>query len=96
MISHNSILNHELIGSKIEVTESNQKKVTGLSGSIVYETKNIFYVRESSNMNNKKNKSIKKIPKQIIKKMKIYIEKDVCFISGLLTIGRPEDRLYKK
>lgn len=96
MITSNSLLHHELIGLKIEITESNQNKVVGLTGKVIFESKNILHIRDKESVPDKKSNSIKKIPKEVIKKMKVILPQDVCFISGLSIIGRPEDRLSKK
>ncbi len=97
MITSNSILYHELTGLNMEIIESNQKILTGIGGKIVFETKNMLHIRNNPAAKNDDGfKSIKKIPKKIIKRMRIFLENDVCFISGSSIIGRPEDRLNKK
>ena len=55
MITENNLSSHELIGLKTEITQSSNRQVIGLNGTIVDETKAMFVLNTK--------KGIKKISK---------------------------------
>ena len=58
MITKKNILNHELIGLNVQITNSKNKTLMGRSGLVVDETKNSFTFREKKSK--KESKVIKK------------------------------------
>lgn len=84
MISPENVLVHEIIGLDIKIIESTDPTLNGVSGSIVFETRNTISIRTDS--------SIKQIAKKAAAKIEIRAHSSVCFISGSSLIGRPEDR----
>jgi ribonuclease P protein subunit POP4 len=82
-----NILHHELIGLSARIVESPEPTLSGISGTIVFETRNMLSIR--------KNSVVKKAAKRAIKKIEIQTQLGVCFISGSTLIGRPEDRFTR-
>jgi ribonuclease P protein subunit POP4 len=82
-----NLLVEEIIGLRARIVESTDTTLTGISGTIVFETKNVISIRTSS--------KVKQIAKRAAKKMEIQTESGVCFISGSSMIGRPEDRIAR-
>jgi ribonuclease P protein subunit POP4 len=85
MITPKNILSHELVGLHATILDSPQTSIIGMSGTIVYETKNM--------LNMKTERGIKKISKTSVKKMRLLLPLNACFIRGRSLIGRPEDRV---
>ncbi len=79
-----NVLIHEIIGLGAKIVESTDPTLNGVSGSIVFETKNTISIRTVS--------AVKQIAKKAAKKIEIKTQSGVCFISGSSLIGRPEDR----
>jgi len=73
----------EYIGKKVEVTESNQRSVEGITGKIVDETKNTFKLSDG-----------KILPKQG-NMFKIKINENEMILNGVKLTYRPEDRIKK-
>lgn len=84
MISPENVLVHEIIGLGARIVESTDPTLQGISGSIVFETRNTISIRTDS--------VVKQIPKKTARKIEIKTHSGVCFISGSSLIGRPEDR----
>ncbi|MFZ0514295.1 MAG: ribonuclease P protein subunit [Candidatus Nitrosopolaris sp.] len=87
MITPKNILSHELIGLHATVITSPQPTVVGLSGTIIFETKNMLTLRTSAGP--------KKISKLSAQKMRVRLPSSNCFIRGPSLIGRPEDRVLR-
>ena len=87
MITPNNILSHELIGLHATIVNSPQPTVVGMSGTIIFETKNMLTLRTTAGP--------KKISKLSAERMKIWLSPSTCFISGSALIGRPEDRVLR-
>jgi ribonuclease P protein subunit POP4 len=87
MITPKNILSHELIGLPATVMTSPQPRVVGLSGTIIFETKNMLTLRT--------NAGPKRIPKLSAEKIRVLLHSSVCFIRGPSLIGRPEDRVSR-
>ncbi len=87
MITTVNIFAHELIGLDAKIIESTNKTLTGLVGTIIFETKNTLAMRSGN--------ATKIIPKSAAKKIKIITENGACFISGSSMIARPEDRISR-
>lgn len=79
-----NVLVHEIIGLGVKIVESTDPTLNGVSGSIVFETRNTISIRTVS--------AVKQIAKKAAKKIEIKTQSGVCFISGSSLIGRPEDR----
>jgi ribonuclease P protein subunit POP4 len=79
-----NILSHELIGLSATIITSRQSTILGLSGTIIFETKNMLTLRTSAGPKN--------ISKLSAEKMKVLLPSSACFIRGPSLIGRPEDR----
>jgi ribonuclease P protein subunit POP4 len=84
MTSPENVLVHEIIGLGAKIVESTDPTLNGVSGSIVFETRNTMSIRTDS--------AVKQIAKRVAKKIEITTYSGVCFISGSSLIGRPEDR----
>jgi ribonuclease P protein subunit POP4 len=82
-----NILRHELIGLSARIVESPDPTLSGISGTIVFETRNMLSIRKDS--------VVRKAAKGAIKKIEIQTHLGVCFISGSTLIGRPEDRIAR-
>ena len=87
MITPSNILSHELIGLHATIVNSPQPTVVGMSGTIIFETKNMLTLKASVGQ--------KKISKLCAERMKIRLSPNTCFIRGLSLIGRPEDRVLR-
>lgn len=77
------IVRYELIGSVIEVVDSENKRVIGLKGKIIDETKNMLILEDG-----------KKIIKDQVK-IKMKVDNKYVEIDGKILVGRPEDRIKK-
>lgn len=87
MISPENVLVHEIIGLGAKIVESTDPTLQGISGTIIFETKNTVSIRTDS--------SVKQIAKKVAKKIEIKTDSGVCFISGSSMIGRAEDRVSR-
>lgn len=87
MITPKNILSHELIGLAATIVSSPQPTVVGLSGTIIFETKNMLTLRTSIGP--------KKISKLSAGKIRVRLPSSICFIRGPSLIGRPEDRVLR-
>lgn len=79
-------LRGELIGLKMEITNSKNKNLIGLQGVIIDETKNTLVFKEED--------KVRTILKEQVE-LKLSDGKNEIKINGDLLIGRPEDRLKK-
>jgi len=84
MTSPENVLAHEIIGLGAKIVESIDPTLNGVSGSIVFETRNTISIRTDS--------AVKQIVKKAATKIEIKTHSGICFISGSSLIGRPEDR----
>jgi len=84
MTSPENVLVHEIIGLGAKIVDSTDPTLNGVSGSIVFETRNTISIRTDS--------AVKQIAKKVATKIEIKTHSGVCFISGSSLIGRPEDR----
>lgn len=87
MITPSNILSHELIGLNATIVNSPQPTVVGLSGTIIFETKNMLTLKTTV--------GVKTISKLAAERMKIRLSNNTCFIRGSSLIGRPEDRVLR-
>ncbi len=84
MITADNLVSHELIGLKTEITQSSNKQIIGLNGTIMDETKSMFVL-------NTKN-GIKRISK-MNNTWKFLINNVEKVINGSSIAKRPFDRL---
>jgi ribonuclease P protein subunit POP4 len=87
-VSPKNVLRHELIGLFARIVESPDPALRGMSGTIVFETKNTISLR--------KDFIIRHAAKRAAVKMKLQTHSGACFISGSTLIGRPEDRISRE
>lgn len=83
-ITAENVLTHEIIGLGATIVESTDPTLQAVSGTIVFETKNMLSIKVNS--------EVKQVPKKAAKKIRIETQSGVCFISGSSLTGRPEDR----
>lgn len=83
-ITAENVLTHEIIGLGARIVESTDPTLQAVSGTIVFETKNMLLIKVNS--------EVKQVPKKAAKKIRIETQSGVCFISGSSLTGRPEDR----
>jgi ribonuclease P protein subunit POP4 len=84
-ITAENVLAHEIIGLGARIVESTDPTLLAVSGTIVFETKNVLSIKVNS--------EVKQVPKKAAKKIRIETQSGVCFISGSSLTGRPEDRI---
>jgi ribonuclease P protein subunit POP4 len=83
-----NLLQHELIGLKINVDESSNSSVRGLGGTVIDETRNMLVIENER----KKEKKIAKAGNQFIFELNGRVHVSV---KGDRLISRPEDRIKK-
>lgn len=86
-ITAENVLAHEIIGLGARIVESTDPTLQAVSGTIVFETKNMLLIKVNS--------EVKQVPKKAAKKIRIETQSGVCFISGSSLTGRPEDRISR-
>jgi ribonuclease P protein subunit POP4 len=86
-VTPKNVLKHELIGLFARIVESPDPTLRGMSGMIVFETKNMISIRKDS--------IIRQAAKKGAKKIELQTHSGACFISGSTLIGRPEDRISR-
>jgi ribonuclease P protein subunit POP4 len=86
MIDNKNLVKHGLIGLNIEITNSKNPTLKGVSGKIIDETKSTITIKSQ--------KGTKIIIKDQIK-MSITIDNKKVEIDGSKLVGRLEDRLKK-
>jgi ribonuclease P protein subunit POP4 len=86
-ITAENVLAHEIIGLGARIVESTDPTLQAVSGTIVFETKNMLSIKVNS--------EVKQVPKKAAKKIRIETQSGVCFISGSSLTGRPEDRISR-
>ena len=86
-ITPENIVNHEIVGLHAVIQDSSDVTLCGVAGRIVSETKNTFYIRDSSH-----DTRTLQVAKKVAKKIQLVTDSGVCFISGSSLIGKPEDR----
>lgn len=103
-----NIVRHELIGLFAEIVECKDKKMLGLKGTIINETKNMIVFRAET-AERAQNAKIAKIESaEMREKQEKSVQKAACVfrlllpegkrvdVNGLLLVGRPEERIKKK
>jgi ribonuclease P protein subunit POP4 len=82
-----NILSQGVVGLGAKILESSDSTLQGITGTIVFETKNTIFIRKDS--------LVKQIAKRAAKKLQLQTSSCACFISGSALIGRPEDRISR-
>jgi ribonuclease P protein subunit POP4 len=82
-----NVLWHGVVGLRAKILESSDSTLQGISGTIVFETKNTILIRKDS--------IVKQVAKKAAKKLQLQTSSCACFISGSALIGRPEDRISR-
>lgn len=88
-ITPSNLLQHELIGLKINVDESSNSTVRGLAGTVVDETRNMLVIENE----HKKEKKIAKAGNRFIFELEggeVHVR-----VKGDRLVSRPEDRIKK-
>jgi ribonuclease P protein subunit POP4 len=88
MITPRNLAHHELIGLECRIASSSNKRIIGLEGRVVDETRNILTIE----VNGKEKNFLKD---QSAFSFKIPSGERVR-IEGRLLVGRPEDRIKKR
>jgi len=82
------IVQREFVGLNAEVVRSSNPTYVGISGRVVDETRNVFFIMHQNQK------------KAIIKNMAVFhfalSDGTVVEISGKVIVGRPEDRIKKR
>ena len=86
-VTPKNVLRHELTGLFAKIVESPDPTLRGMSGTIVFETKNMISIRKDS--------IIRQAAKRAATRIKLQTDSGACFISGSTLIGRPEDRISR-
>ena len=82
-----NVLSRVIVGSKAEILESSDSTLQGIVGIIVFETKNMIFIRSNS--------IVRQVAKRAAKRLLLEKGSCACFISGSALIGRPEDRISR-
>jgi ribonuclease P protein subunit POP4 len=81
------VLSRGIVGHSAKILDSSDSTLQGVDGTIVFETKNMIFIRKYSN--------VKQVPKRAAKRLELQTPSCACFISGSALIGRPEDRISR-
>ncbi|MFQ6025125.1 MAG: ribonuclease P protein component 1 [Nitrosopumilaceae archaeon] len=87
MITSENLLLHEIIGLNVEIVESTNNQILGISGMVIDETKSMFVLHTK--------KGVKKIPKKN-STWKFFVPNSTVVLSGELLNKRPHERLALK
>ncbi|MEE9323182.1 MAG: ribonuclease P protein component 1 [Candidatus Aenigmarchaeota archaeon] len=83
-----NLVRHELIGLRVKIVESANKKNVGISGKVINETRDTFTIEK------KGGKEVKLVKEENVFVFDLSGEK--VRVDGKILIGRPEDRIKKK
>ncbi|MEM0364336.1 MAG: ribonuclease P protein subunit [Candidatus Nitrosocaldus sp.] len=86
-LREDNIYAHELIGLELMVEESSDPTLKGLHGKVVFESKNMLYIKVDS--------KVKALPKAIVRLVLTLPDWSRCKVEGKDLIGRPEDRIER-
>lgn len=90
-LREDNILAHELIGLELVVEESSDPTLRGLHGKVVFESKNMLYVK----VDEADRYRVKALPKVIVRLVFTLPDGVRCKVEGKDLIGRPEDRIER-
>ena len=89
MITPSNIARHELIGLRVTVSESSDRKLAGLDGKVVDESRNMLVIESGgSEKNVTKDRCTFKF---FLPDPGVWVKVD-----GSVLVARPEDRIKKK
>lgn len=88
MRSSENLVRHELIGLKVKIAESSNKKNVGITGKVVDETRNIIVIEKTNG------KEIKLVKEQNV--FVFFLNRQKVRVDGKILVGRPENRIKKK
>jgi ribonuclease P protein subunit POP4 len=83
-----NIIYHELIGLSVEVKDHTDPSIVGTEGEVIYESKNMLFIRD-------RNGRIRKVPKAVGEFLFKLGKNRSVRVNGLRLIGRPEERLKR-
>src|SRR3954468_14928038 len=83
MITNKNLSSHEIVGLTLKIEQTGDRTLTNLSGKVVLETKNMISIKTDN--------GIKHIAKTAAKTIRMQLPSGICFISGSVLKGRPED-----
>lgn len=86
-ITKENVLQHELIGLKVEVVESRNPDLEGKKGKIVDETRKTLKIEEEGDL--------KTLPKKSVTLLVHIPEGEKVKVKGIELVARPEDRTKK-
>jgi RNase P/RNase MRP subunit p29 len=87
MITKQNLINHEFVGMDVFVELGTICNRIIHHGRILMETRNSFVIRQKH--------TIKIVPKNSIKSLRVEVDDGVCFIKGSTLLGNSEDRVFK-
>ncbi len=87
MITQQNIVNHELVGLDVQILESKNKTIVGLSGKVIDETKSMLLIDTK--------RGTKMVAKQH-SKWKFTLDNQDFAVDGTAISKRPEDRIKVK
>lgn len=88
MITPENLVRHELIGLKIKIVEDSDKKLAGLAGKVIDETRNMLVIEKADGSEI-----------SIAKETGVFsfqVGSAWVRVDGRIIVGRPEDRIKKK
>ncbi|MFH0752173.1 MAG: ribonuclease P protein subunit [archaeon] len=85
-ITAKNIVQHEIIGQKVNVSKATNKSLEGITGTIINETQNTITIQSDD-------KTREVLKNQI--KLTFTIKGDKVEVDGKVLTGRPEDRIKK-
>lgn len=88
MIAPENLVRHELIGLEVLVEKSSNKKMEGLKGTVVDESRQILTIKTGNGE--------KKIPKDVCVFVFWLPDGKKVRVDGNILVSRPEDRIKKK
>jgi ribonuclease P protein subunit POP4 len=88
MRTPDNLVRHELIGLRVRVAESANRKNVGITGKVIDETRNIFVIEKT----NGKEVRLAKEHNVFV----FFLNRQKVRIEGDVLVGRPEDRIKKK
>ncbi len=83
-----NILRHEVIGLEARIIDHPSQSLVGLSGKVVYETRNTLHIKDQGG-------KIRIVPKEHGRFLFKLGDKTFARVNGSRLIGRPEERLKK-
>jgi ribonuclease P protein subunit POP4 len=88
MRTPDNLVRHELIGLRVRVAESANRKNVGIAGKVIDETRNIFVIEKTNG------KEVRLVKKQNV--FVFFLDRHKVRINGEILVGRPEDRIKKR